>query len=93
MKHTTWISQRLNEQLPFDLAVDAGAVLDKWLPPSHGSADYWWPSEYYWGALTWSFFLSYESKFTTSLRESDALGLLMMSQLVYARCRGARQSC
>jgi len=64
VKQQTWLSRWLNEKLPYDfeLSVDAGTTLVKWLPPFQSPADYWCSSEYYWGALIWLFFLSYESK-------------------------------
>jgi hypothetical protein len=44
--------------LPFDIA----HLLEKWLPPFEDPAHFWWSSEYYWGALIWFYFLSYESE-------------------------------
>jgi hypothetical protein len=60
----TRLSRWLNDKLPFDLKllVGAGNTVAKWLPPFQSPADYWWSSEYYWGAMIWFFFLSYESK-------------------------------
>lgn len=72
-KRQTWLSQWLNDKLPYDfvLSVDAGSTLAKWLPPFQSPAHYWWSSEYYWGAMVWFFFLSYESEwFCAFLGES-----------------------
>jgi hypothetical protein len=64
VKKQTRLSQWLNDKLPFDfeLVIKAGNNVAKWLPPFQNPADYWWSSEYYWGAMIWFFFLSYESK-------------------------------
>jgi hypothetical protein len=66
VKQQTWLSQWLKEKLPYDfeLSMDAGTTLAKWLPPFQSPADYWWSSEYYWGSLIWFFFLSYESEYS-----------------------------
>lgn len=60
----TYPSELLNRQLPavFGPTFDSAKVLAKWLPPFNNPAGYWWSSEYYWGAMIWFFFLSYESK-------------------------------
>jgi hypothetical protein len=54
----------LKKQFPavFGPSLDIGNVLAKWLPPFYSPAGYWWSSEYYWGAMIWFYFLSYESK-------------------------------
>jgi hypothetical protein len=58
------LSGLLNEQSPavFGPSFDNAKVLAKWMPPFHTPAWYWWSSEYYWGAMVWFYFLSYESK-------------------------------
>lgn len=63
-KHLTWLSELLNKQLPagFGLSFDIANVLAEWLPPFYTPVGYWWSSEYYWGAMIWFYFLSYESK-------------------------------
>jgi hypothetical protein len=62
--HLAWLSELVNKQLPamFGPSFDTAEVLAKWLPPFHTPEGYWWSSEYYWGAMIWFYFLSYESK-------------------------------
>lgn len=64
VKRSTELSDWLNKYTPFNFggSIDAGNVLAKWLPPFDNPTDYWWSSEYYWGALVWFYFLSYESE-------------------------------
>jgi hypothetical protein len=95
VKKQTWLSQWLNDKLPYDfeLSVDAGTTLAKWLPPFQSPADYWWSSEYYWGALIWFFFLSYESEKSCADPENWTPVANSCFQLVCAPSRGARPSC
>jgi hypothetical protein len=64
VKQLTFLSELLNKQFPavFGISFDIANVLARWLPPFTNPAGYWWSSEYYWGAMIWFFFLSYESK-------------------------------
>jgi len=64
VKQFTWLSEVLNKQFPgvFGTSFDTANVLAKWLPPFYTPVGYWWSSEYYWGAMIWFYFLSYESK-------------------------------
>ena len=91
----TWLSQWLTDKLPFDFEplIDAGNTLAEWLPPFQSPADHWWLSEYYWGAMIWFFFLSYESEQLFAVLGDQRAVANTYSQLVYVPSHGTRPYC